>query len=188
MGRRKGRGGGGTRRRGTGWRGPGGAEVLREMASALAGVTWRTIESACRSVETEPGDRGSGTVWTVALIGAVWTVAAMAMVVGGARAARHRAHAAADLAALAAAAHVAEGSERACLLAARVARDSQARLHQCEVRGSVADVVVTSQVRSLPRLGRLTATARARAGPVDGGDVPKPDPTGEGVTGGGLAR
>jgi secretion/DNA translocation related TadE-like protein len=158
------------------------------MASASARVTRRTIESARGSVNAGSDDRGSGTVWTVALIGAVWTVAAMAMAVGGARAARHRAHAAADLAALAAAAHVAEGAERACLLAARVARDSQARLHECAVHGAVADVIVTSQVRSLPRLGRLTATARARAGPVDGGGLPKSDPPGTGVTGGGLAR
>ncbi|WP_345436214.1 Rv3654c family TadE-like protein [Actinoallomurus vinaceus] len=146
------------------------------------------MESARWSRKRDSGDRGSGTVWTVALIGAVWAVAAMAMVVGGARAARHRAYAAADLAALAAAAHAAEGSERACLLAARVARDSQARLHECGVHGSVADVIVTSQVRSLPRLGRLTVTARARAGPVDGGGVPEPDSPGKGVTGGDLAR
>jgi secretion/DNA translocation related TadE-like protein len=114
-------------------------------------------------------------VWIVALIGAVWTVAAMAMVVGGARGARHRAHAAADLAALAAAAHVAEGSQRACGLAAQVARASDASLHACTFHGRVVDVLVTSRVRTLPRLGRLTATARARAGPVDDETAPAPD-------------
>jgi secretion/DNA translocation related TadE-like protein len=109
------------------------------------------------------------------LIGAVWTVAAMAMAVGGARVARHRAHAAADLAALAAAAHVTEGSQRACGLAAQVARESDASLDGCTFHGRVVDVLVTSRVGSLPRLGRLTATARARAGPVDDGTAPAPD-------------
>lgn len=118
------------------------------------------------------GDRGSGTVWMVALIGAVWAVATMAMMVGGARVARHRAHAAADLAALAAAAHVAEGDVRACGLAAQIARDSGGRLRRCTFRGRIVDVVVSSRVGGSARTGRLVATARARAGPVD--DVPAP--------------
>ena len=109
------------------------------------------------------------------MIGAVWTVATMAMAVGGARVARHRAHAAADLAALAAAAHRAEGVRDACGLAAQVARDSDAVLRGCAFHGRAVDVLVTSRVGALPRLGRLTATARARAGPVDDETVPDPD-------------
>lgn len=114
-------------------------------------------------------------MWIVALIGAVWTVAAMAMAVGGARVARHRAQAAADLTALAAAAHATEGSQRACGLAVQVARESDASLNGCTFHGRVVDVLVTSRLRNLPRLGPLTATARARAGPVDGGTAPVPD-------------
>ncbi|MEV5752577.1 Rv3654c family TadE-like protein [Actinoallomurus sp. NPDC052308] len=133
------------------------------------------LRSGWRVRRAGNGDRGSGTVWMVALIGAVWSVAVMAMVVGGARVARHRADAAADLAALAAAAHAAEGSEHACRLAARVARDSEASLRRCTFRGRVVDVIVIARVGALPRTGRLTATARARAGPVDGGSGSVPD-------------
>jgi secretion/DNA translocation related TadE-like protein len=110
-------------------------------------------------------DRGSGTVWMLALIGLTWAVAVMAMTVGGVRAARHRAYAAADLAALAAASHAADGSRNACRVAARIARGSGGRLRSCLLRGRVSEVMVSSEVRSVPALGRLTATARARAGP-----------------------
>jgi secretion/DNA translocation related TadE-like protein len=111
------------------------------------------------------GDRGSGTVWMVALLGATWAVAVMAMTVGGVRAARHRAYAAADLAALAAASHAADGSRNACRLAARVARGSGGRLHSCALHGRIAEVMVGSEVRGLLPVRRLVAHARARAGP-----------------------
>lgn len=123
------------------------------------------------------GDRGSGTVWMLALIGLIWSVAVIAMTVGGVRAARHRAYAAADLAALAAASHAADGSRGACRLAARIAHGSGGRLRHCVVHGRVSEVVVISGVRDVPGLGRLDATARARAGPVsapDSCDSPMP--------------
>jgi secretion/DNA translocation related TadE-like protein len=110
-------------------------------------------------------DRGSGTLWMLALIGLVWSVAVMAMTVGGVRAARHRAYAAADLAALAAAAHAMDGARSACRLAGVIARDSGGRLRRCVLRGRVSEVVVTSDVRTVVPLGRLAATGRARAGP-----------------------
>jgi secretion/DNA translocation related TadE-like protein len=122
--------------------------------------------ATARAVGTD--DRGSGTLWVVALIGLIWSMAAMAMIVGGVRAARHRAYAAADLAALAAAGHVADGERRACGLAGRIARESGARLRQCVFHGRVANVVVAVEMRSVPGVGRMTATARARAGPVHG--------------------
>lgn len=110
-------------------------------------------------------DRGSGTVWMLALMGLTWSVGAMGMTVGGARAARHRAYAGADLAALAAASHVVDGPSAACRLAARVARGSGTRLSRCVVRGRVSEVVVVADVGTLPVFGHLAATARARAGP-----------------------
>lgn len=110
-------------------------------------------------------DRGSGTLWMLALIGMVWSIAVMAMTVGSVRAARHRAYAAADLSALAAAAHAMDGVKSACRLAAVVARDSGGRLRRCVLRDRVSEVVVTSDVRTVVSLGRLAATARARAGP-----------------------
>lgn len=124
----------------------------------------RNREGAARMRRS--GDRGSGTLWVIAAMGLVWCLGAVAMMVGGVRAARHRAYAAADLAALAAAAHASRGAGDACRLAARVARESGARLRRCVLRGRVCDVTVTTAVPVRPRVGPLTATARARAGPV----------------------
>jgi secretion/DNA translocation related TadE-like protein len=112
------------------------------------------------------GDRGSGTVWMLALIGLTWSAAVMAMTVGGVRAARHRAYAAADLAALAAAAHAAEGPHAACRLAAHIAHGSGGRLRRCVMRGQISEVLVSTALGTTPALRNLTATARARAGPV----------------------
>jgi secretion/DNA translocation related TadE-like protein len=116
-------------------------------------------------------DRGSGTVWVIALMALVWLLAVVAMTVGGVRAARHRAYAAADLAALAAASHVLSGPSRACAVAATVARSIQERLTECTLRGSVADVEVVTMAR-VPGFGSFQVTALARAGPV------RPPPTG----------
>ena len=110
-------------------------------------------------------DRGSGTVWMIALMALVWLVAMVAMTAGGARAARHRAHAAADLAALAAASHAGDGPARACRVAATIARATRGRLTECVLRGPVAGVKVVA-VFHVPGFGPLHATAAARAGPV----------------------
>lgn len=118
------------------------------------------------------GERGSGTLWMVAAMGLLWSVGTMAMMVGGVRAARHRAYAAADLAALAAAAHASRGAEEACGLAARVARESGGRLRRCVLRGRVSEVTVTTVVPVRPHVGPLTATAQARAGPVAADAMP----------------
>jgi secretion/DNA translocation related TadE-like protein len=118
-----------------------------------------------RHADTKVGDHGYGTVWTVALMALVWLVAAVAMTVGGVRAARHRADAVADLAALAAAAHAISGPAGACAAAGAIAREAQARLVQCAVRDSVADVRVSVTAR-LPGLGPVQVPARARAGPA----------------------
>src|SRR3569833_778603 len=110
------------------------------------------------------GDRGSGTIWMLALIALTWSVAAMAMTVGGVRVARHRAYAAADLAALAAASLSAVGLRRACLLAARIARTSGGRLSRCALRGRGQ----MSQSRNIREFGYdrhlRHSTAQARAG------------------------
>src|SRR5690349_13220242 len=72
------------------------------------------------------GEGGAATIWVVALIGMVWTFGVTVMVAGGVRAARHRAHAAADDGALAAASHAAEGVDAACAAALRIVRASDA--------------------------------------------------------------
>jgi secretion/DNA translocation related TadE-like protein len=83
---------------------------------------------------------------------------------GAAVVARHRAQAAADLAALAAAARVAAGPETACTQANAVARAMRVSTTGCAVDD--LDVVVTIEVGlAVGRWGR--ARAAARAGPAD---------------------
>lgn len=76
--------------------------------------------------------------------------------------ARHRAQAAADLAALGAAARLSAGAQAACGQASLLARRMRADENHCTVEG--LDVVVTVEV-AVGKGGR--ATAAARAGPVD---------------------
>jgi secretion/DNA translocation related TadE-like protein len=86
--------------------------------------------------------------------------------VGSAVIARHRAQAAADLAALAAAQRLADGTAAACSRASALAQAMRAAVTQCAVED--LDVVVTVET-SVP-IGRIAvgpARATARAGPVD---------------------
>lgn len=88
--------------------------------------------------------------------------------VGSAVVARHRAAAAADLAALAAAAQLPAGPQAACSAAESVARSMASRVARCDVDG--LDVVVIAE--ATPGVGARwvgPATASARAGPVDSG-------------------
>ncbi len=81
---------------------------------------------------------------------------------------RHRAAGGADLAALAAADHWADGTTGACARAERVAAAQGVRLVRCAVEGEIADVTAASG------RGPFTAAVRARAGPA--GPVPEPVP------------
>ncbi|GGV20576.1 hypothetical protein GCM10010293_16450 [Streptomyces griseoflavus] len=85
---------------------------------------------------------------------------------------RHRAAGGADLAALAAADHWAEGRAAGCARAERVARAQDARLVRCAITGEVADVSVASGN------GPFTVEVRARAGPAG-----PPDPLPPGTAG-----
>jgi secretion/DNA translocation related TadE-like protein len=86
-------------------------------------------------------------------------------VVGSAVIARHRAQAAADLAALAAAGRVASGREAACGAAGALAAAMRATLATCALED--LDVVVTVEVPvTLGRWGGHAARAGARAGPA----------------------
>ncbi|BBX68036.1 hypothetical protein MPSYJ_14970 [Mycolicibacterium psychrotolerans] len=88
--------------------------------------------------------------------------------VGSAVVARHRASAAADLAALAAAAQVPAGPQAACAAAESVARAMAATVASCDVDG--LDVIVVA--RAAPGFGARVAgpaTASARAGPAEPG-------------------
>ncbi|APU41121.1 Rv3654c family TadE-like protein [Streptomyces sp. TN58] len=104
-------------------------------------------------------DRGSATVWaalTATVLGAVF---AGVLLLGQAVVARHRAAAAADLAALAAAATWAHGPDDACAAAHRVARAQGAEVSGCRLGGEVAEV------EARVAAGSFTPRIRARAGP-----------------------
>ena len=117
-------------------------------------------------IQRPAGQRGSATVWVVALSAVLALVGAAAVLVGAAVVARHRATTAADLSALAAAGRTVLGDAGACAAAQGVAAANNAELTRCTVgAGAVAEVAVSVSVR-LGRLGVHTATATARAGPA----------------------
>lgn len=106
------------------------------------------------------GDEGSATVWAVFAAMALCTVFAVVIAVAQAVVTRHRAGAAADLAALAAADTALQGVPAACRAAREVAAAQDALLVRCTVRGDIADV--TARARS----GAFAPDIRSRAGPA----------------------
>ncbi|MFJ6843752.1 Rv3654c family TadE-like protein [Streptomyces griseoluteus] len=106
------------------------------------------------------GDRGSATVWSLGVIALLCVVFGAVLALGHAVVVRHRAAGAADLAALAAADHWAEGAEAACAAGRRVASAQGARLVRCAIVGETSDVSAGSGH------GPFTAEVRARAGPA----------------------
>jgi len=86
--------------------------------------------------------------------------------IGSAVIARHRAQAAADLAALAAAVHLADGTAEACSHAGALAGAMHTALTQCAVEDLDVVVAVDASV-VFGRMGVGSARASARAGPVE---------------------
>ncbi|MFG2262975.1 Rv3654c family TadE-like protein [Streptomyces sp. NPDC048720] len=109
--------------------------------------------------EARCSDRGSATVWSVGVITVLCVVFGAVLALGQAVAVRHRAAGAADLAALAAADHWAEGTAGACARAERVVAAQGVRLVRCVIAGDTSDVTAASG------RGPFTAEVRARAGP-----------------------
>lgn len=100
------------------------------------------------------------------MIAALIAVTGAGAHVGAAVIARHRAQAAADLAALAGAADVPAGTDTACAHASAVAQAMGATAAACAVDG--LDVVVTVEASTTLYLSPMrTARAVARAGPAD---------------------
>lgn len=106
-------------------------------------------------------DRGSASVWVLAIGLCVVLFAGALTTVGSAIVARQRAQIAADLGALAGAQQSARGTATACARAARLVSANGAALGGCLVDG--LDVVVTAVVRVA---GLGWARAVARAGPI----------------------
>ncbi|MFB7931308.1 Rv3654c family TadE-like protein [Streptomyces sp. NPDC056039] len=121
-----------------------------------------------RGMTRDVSDRGSATVWSVGAIAVLCVVFGVVLALGQAVAIRHRAAGGADLAALAAADHWAEGGTAACARAGGVARAQGVRLVRCEVVGDVSEVMAASG------RGPFTAEVRARAGPPSASLEPLP--------------
>ncbi|WP_372442227.1 Rv3654c family TadE-like protein [Actinomadura violacea] len=136
----------------------------RPRTGRRAGVGWRC-------------DRGAGTLWVVAFMAVIWVGGVVAVGVGGVRAARHRGDAAADLAALAGAARVADGAAGACGKARAIASRSGARMVRCRVRGETVEVEVAVGLRVPLGGGDVRVRSRARAGPVGRDGVTWPGAT-----------
>lgn len=111
-------------------------------------------------------DRGAATalaaVLSVALPALLW----FAVQLGAATATRHRAEGAADLAALAAAAHTAYGQQGACARARRVVEAMGGALDECRTSGRHARVRASAAGPEILGIGRR-ASARAHSGPAD---------------------
>jgi secretion/DNA translocation related TadE-like protein len=127
-------------------------------------------------------------VWVLGACVALSALAFVAVCATSAVLARHRAQAAADLGALAAAELTATGASAACPAAARVVALNGGRITDCEVDG--LDVVVAVEVRvagAPPGIGPARATARAgpimSPGDADVGGHPPDDSPGPGEGG-----
>jgi len=121
-------------------------------------------------------ERGSATLWTVAVALVVMMSTAAVLLIAIAISARHRVATAADLAALAAASVLASAqvagdslttnaTEQACRAARDIADANGARLSECQINGSIVDVLTTLTVPAIGYLGEHSVSARARAGP-----------------------
>jgi secretion/DNA translocation related TadE-like protein len=104
-------------------------------------------------------------VWLLAVGLAVLLLAAGMAAAGAASVTRHRAEAAADFAALAAAAQALSGAPVACARAATVATANGAKLTACRL--DYYDAIVTVRLAMPGPLARFgSATATSRAGPA----------------------
>ncbi|MBB5787599.1 Rv3654c family TadE-like protein [Jiangella mangrovi] len=110
------------------------------------------------------GERGAGTVLVLAVVLVVMVAVQAVAVLAAGQTARHRAAAAADLAALAAAQRLASGAVDPCADAGRIAQANGADLRDCVVDGAEVEVQVRVETQSaLPWLP--AQDRRARAGP-----------------------
>lgn len=109
---------------------------------------------------------GFATVWTVVAMTVVMVVAGVALMLGVVGLTRHRAAAAADAAALAAAMATIEGPSAACQRAGAAATLNRGELAGCMVSGAFATVTVDVELPGpLSRFGKAAASSRAGPGP-----------------------
>ncbi|RJL20405.1 Rv3654c family TadE-like protein [Bailinhaonella thermotolerans] len=126
------------------------------------------------------GSRGSATVWVAGVIGLVWVVVVVLVSIGAIRDARHRAQAAADLSALAAARQAHTGERTGCGRASAIAEANRARMVRCGItQDGIADVTTEVVLSEVATGVRHAIRARARAGPVAGTLADAADPAGD---------
>ncbi len=141
------------------------------MTAHGAAGSIRPDDRTSRTPHPGPPDAGVATVWAAVGVVVLLGLMTAGLDLGAAVAARHRAAAAADLAALAAAGNAVHGAEVACGRARHVAVRMDGAVTLCTVAGWEAFVEVTVSP-SLRLLGLGQARARARAGPVDADPTP----------------
>jgi secretion/DNA translocation related TadE-like protein len=116
-------------------------------------------------------DEGIATVWAAAGTAVIMAALLLGLHLGAAVAARHRAEAAADLAALAAAGQAVHGAGTACRRAEVIAQQMGGKVIRCLLSGW--DALVEVHVPVPLALGGVEAVGRARAGPME----PEPSST-----------
>lgn len=150
------------------------------MIGSMAGTARPPAPRAAastRPVSREASDAGMATVWAAVGIAVIMAALLVGLHLGAAVVARHRAEAAADLAALAAAGATVLGAESACTRAEAIAAAMHATVRSCSVAGW--EVLVEVRVAVPLTLPGVTpeAPGRARAGPVT--EVPAGEPAPE---------
>lgn len=115
--------------------------------------------------QESPPDSGVATIWTALAAATLITLTVLVWWLATAITARHRTEAAADLGALAAAAHAAAGPTTACARAQEVADHERAVMTSCRWHNRDAYIEVRATTAPIP--GLPAPTAKARAGPVD---------------------
>lgn len=147
---------------------PGGPDPAAGVAAAAGLLALRRcrVRPGTAPARTRgPDDSGVATVYAALAAVLVLGLAVVGIDLGGAVLARHRAEAAADLAALAAAADAALGQDAACARARTIAAGMDSTVRQCVLDGWDALVEVGTPRGAV--LGDSEALGRARAGPVE---------------------
>ncbi|MBW0119417.1 Rv3654c family TadE-like protein, partial [Pseudonocardia abyssalis] len=116
-------------------------------------------------------DGGFATVWAAGAVAVLLGLLVVGIELGAGIAARHRAEAAADLGALAAAGDAVHGTAAACARATTIADRMDTRIRSCRLDGWEA-LVETEADLGPAVLGPSVVTARARAGPAPLGAPP----------------
>ncbi|MFI5715158.1 Rv3654c family TadE-like protein [Nocardia sp. NPDC051750] len=111
-------------------------------------------------------EKGSASVAACLALAALLALTVLVLQLGGVVVARHRAQAAADLAALAAAGELRNGARAGCAAADFLGRRMEVGVARCEVAGWDVVIEVEEKVPVGP-FGMRSIRAIARAGPVE---------------------